>query len=281
MGTGSRRLHSAPLRWIDAVLAKDPDGMKGKTVLVLPALPCPRVSLQPATRGLSFGLVLDLGAHTGFFANNFARDYPQASFATVDVSWLRYPCIPCHYLPCYYLCIHPSAQLTLPGLRTKTPSLVTPMQTCRFCPPSVAEQIKLTKSMGLPANNVIPCHGAMATNVSAVDSILEAAKLPKVDKAPVFDPHQWLANPNNRRFHYVLALSTTHWWGMQNRQDALRVHGLLFKYAPTVFLEMPCPKSPSNGVGGGRLQAAVLKAMFPPGKDTEIAFIKDAAARQP
>lgn len=40
----------------------------------------------------------------------------------------------------------------------------------------------------------------------------------RIGKAPVFDPNQWLANPNNRRFHYVLALSTTHWWGMSSRQ---------------------------------------------------------------
>ena len=59
---------------------------------------------------------------------------------------------------------------------------------------------------------------------------------------------------------FQLLLSTTHWWGLLDREAAVVVHGQLFALARITFLELP--SSPSNGGGGRTLQTGMLRSWY-------------------
>ena len=76
-----------------------------------------------------------------------------------------------------------------------------------------------------------------------------------------------------------LLLSVTHWWGMLERDDAVRVHGQLFALAATTFLELPAASNVANGAGGRPDQTKMLRQWYPAGSD-EQTLIEDALDSQ-
>ena len=85
------------------------------------------------------------------------------------------------------------------------------------------------------------------------------------------------ALPSNQQIlDYQIVFSTTHWWGLDTQELALRTHRHLFQLARVTFLELPGPTDRAV-VGGGNIPQLLQLRSWYEGLGTVEAFIRQAA----